>query len=77
MQLKNLDRIRAHGTVIIWLMPGHPIGEVHRKGTLGAPYAIRDYPAEEGLRRNKLVDDILQVHSSKMLKEECRVCLSE
>ena len=39
----DLDRIRALGTDILWLMPIHPIGEVGRKGTLGSPYAIRDY----------------------------------
>ena len=42
---QDLDRIRALGTDIIWLMPVHPVGEKHRKGTLGSPYAIRDYRA--------------------------------
>ena len=42
---RDLDRIRALGTDIIWLMPIHPTGEKHRKGTLGSPYAIRDYRA--------------------------------
>lgn len=40
---KDLSRIRNLGTDIIWLMPIHPIGEVNRKGSLGSPYAIRDY----------------------------------
>ncbi len=40
---RDLDRIRALGVDIIWLLPIHPIGEVARKGTLGSPYAIRDY----------------------------------
>ena len=40
---QDLDRIRELGTDMIWLMPVHPIGEVQRKGTLGSPYAIRDY----------------------------------
>ena len=39
----DLDRIRDLGTDIIWLMPIYPIGEAERKGTLGSPYAIRDY----------------------------------
>ena len=39
----DLDRLAALGTDIIWLMPIHPIGEVGRKGTLGSPYAIRDF----------------------------------
>ena len=43
--IPDLDRIRALGTDIIWLMPIHPIGKVARKGTLGSPYAISDYRA--------------------------------
>lgn len=42
---RDLPRIRALGVDIIWLMPIHPIGEKARKGTLGSPYAIRDYRA--------------------------------
>lgn len=42
---KDLDRIKALGTNIIWLMPIHPLGEKARKGSLGSPYAIRDYRA--------------------------------
>ena len=41
----DLDRIRALGTDIIWLLPIHPTGEKNRKGSLGSPYAIRDYRA--------------------------------
>ena len=41
----DLPRIRALGVDIIWLLPIHPIGQVARKGTLGSPYAIRDYRA--------------------------------
>lgn len=41
----DLKRIRDLGVDIIWLMPIHPIGEKARKGTLGSPYAIRDYRA--------------------------------
>ncbi|MFR7637447.1 MAG: alpha-amylase family glycosyl hydrolase [Lachnospiraceae bacterium] len=40
---RDLDRLSALGTDIVWLMPIHPVGEVGRKGTLGSPYAIRDY----------------------------------
>ncbi|MBE6963725.1 MAG: alpha-amylase [Ruminococcaceae bacterium] len=39
----DLDRIRALGTDIIWLMPIHPIGVKGKKGSLGCPYANRDY----------------------------------
>ena len=40
---EDLERIRALGTDILWLMPIHPIGVVGKKGSLGCPYAIRDY----------------------------------
>ena len=60
---RDLDRIKALGTDIIWLMPIHPIGEKARKGDLGSPYAIRDYRAvnpEYGTLEDlkALVDDI-------------------
>lgn len=42
---KQLPRLAAMGVDIVWLMPIHPIGEVNRKGTLGSPYAVRDYRA--------------------------------
>ncbi len=41
--IPDLDRIRALGTDIIWFMPIHPIGVEGRKGSLGCPYANRDY----------------------------------
>ena len=60
---RDLDRIQALGVDIIWLMPIHPLGEKARKGSLGSPYAIRDYRAVnpefgslEDFRR--LVEDI-------------------
>ena len=33
----DLDRIRALGVDIIWLMPIHPIGILNRKGGLACP----------------------------------------
>ena len=39
----DLDRIRALGTDIVWFMPIHPIGILNKKGSLGCPYANRDY----------------------------------
>lgn len=39
----DLDRIRALGTDIIWFLPIHPIGIQNKKGSLGCPYANRDY----------------------------------
>lgn len=40
---KQLPRLKAMGVDILWLMPIHPIGEKNRKGTLGSPYAVKDY----------------------------------
>ena len=39
----DLDRIAALGVDIVWFMPIHPIGELNKKGSLGCPYANRDY----------------------------------
>jgi cyclomaltodextrinase / maltogenic alpha-amylase / neopullulanase len=39
----QLPRLGALGVDILWLMPIHPIGELHRKGTLGSYYAAKDY----------------------------------
>ena len=41
----DLGRIKGLGVDIIWLMPIYPIGVSHRKGSMGSPYAIRDYRA--------------------------------
>ena len=41
--IDDLPRIRALGADAVWLIPIHPIGEKARKGTLGSPYANRDY----------------------------------
>lgn len=40
---KDLKRIKDLGTDILYLMPIHPIGELNRKGSMGSPYAIKDY----------------------------------
>ncbi|MEM8982590.1 MAG: alpha-amylase family glycosyl hydrolase [Pseudomonadota bacterium] len=39
----ELPRLAELGVRIIWLMPIHAIGEKNRKGSLGSPYAVRDY----------------------------------
>ncbi|MDX2162712.1 MAG: alpha-amylase family glycosyl hydrolase [bacterium] len=39
----HLPRLKALGIDIVWLMPIHEIGQQNRKGTLGSPYAVRDY----------------------------------
>ncbi|MBF7073309.1 alpha-amylase [Glaciecola sp. MH2013] len=40
---QELPRIKALGVDIIWLMPIHKIGELNRKGSLGSPYAVKDF----------------------------------
>ena len=41
----QLDRLRDLGVDVVWLMPIHPMGKLKAKGTLGSPYAVRDYEA--------------------------------
>ncbi len=41
----QLDRLKDLGVDVLWLMPIHPIGRQKAKGTLGSPYAVRDYDA--------------------------------
>jgi cyclomaltodextrinase len=41
----QLDRLKELGLTVIWLMPLHPVGKLKAKGTLGSPYAVRDYEA--------------------------------
>jgi cyclomaltodextrinase len=41
----QLERLQALGVTVIWLMPIHPTGKEKQKGTLGSPYAVRDYDA--------------------------------
>jgi glycosidase len=40
---QHIPRLADLGVGILWLMPIHEIGAVNRKGTLGSPYAVRDY----------------------------------
>src|SRR5688500_3815049 len=39
----RLDNLKDLGVTILWLMPIHPIGQEKKKGTIGSPYAVRDY----------------------------------
>lgn len=69
--IPDLDRIKALGTDIIWFMPIHPIGVKGKKGSLGCPYANRDYRAvnpEYGTMEDfrKLCDEIHQ-HGMKVM----------
>ena len=41
----RLDELHGLGVNILWLMPIHPDGKLKSKGTLGSPYAVRDYYA--------------------------------
>jgi glycosidase len=40
---QRLSELRELGVTVLWLMPIHPVGNLHRKGTLGSPYAVEDY----------------------------------
>ncbi|MBL9204038.1 MAG: DUF3459 domain-containing protein [Opitutaceae bacterium] len=39
----RLGELRELGVDVVWLMPIHPIGKKLRKGSIGSPYAVRDY----------------------------------
>lgn len=41
----QLDRLKELGVNILWLMPIHPIGQEKKKGSIGSPYAVRDFYA--------------------------------
>jgi len=76
----RLDHLKQLGVNILWLMPIHPIGELKKKGTIGSPYAVRDYYAlnpdygtkqdfkrliaEAHRRRMKVIIDVVANHTS-------------
>ncbi len=76
----HLDELKELGVNILWLMPIHPIGQEKKKGTIGSPYAVRDYyginpdygskqdlhrlVAEAHRRGMKLIIDIVANHTS-------------
>jgi pullulanase/glycogen debranching enzyme len=39
----RLPELQKLGVTIVWLMPIHPLGVVKKKGSIGSPYAVRDY----------------------------------
>ena len=41
----KLDELHDLGVTVLWLMPIFPIGDKLHKGTIGSPYAIKDYYA--------------------------------
>jgi glycosidase len=40
---KRLHELRDLGVSVLWLLPVNPVGAMNRKGSLGSPYAVRDY----------------------------------
>ena len=76
----QLDRLKQLGINILWLMPIHPVGRERAKGTIGSPYAVKDFyainpdygtPADfkrlvvEAHRRGmKVIIDIVANHTS-------------
>jgi cyclomaltodextrinase len=76
----RLDDLHNLGVNILWLMPIHPYGQVKKKGSLGSPYAVRDYYAidaplgtkddlhrlvqEAHKRQMKVIIDIVANHTS-------------
>ncbi len=40
---KRLPELKDLGVTVLWLMPVHPVGEKHRKGSLGSPYSVKDF----------------------------------
>jgi cyclomaltodextrinase / maltogenic alpha-amylase / neopullulanase len=41
----RLDELKDLGVDILWLMPIHPTGEKMKKGSIGSPFAVRDFYA--------------------------------
>ncbi len=39
----RLDGLKDLGVTVLWLMPIHQIGKEKKKGSVGSPYAVRDY----------------------------------
>ncbi|HKR58967.1 MAG TPA: alpha-amylase family glycosyl hydrolase [Pyrinomonadaceae bacterium] len=76
----RLDQLKDLGVNILWLMPIHPIGQEKKKGTIGSPYAVRDYYginpdygtkedlkkliSEAHRRQMKVIIDIVANHTS-------------
>ena len=69
--IPDLDRIRALGTDIIWFLPIHPIGVEGKKGSLGCPYANRDYrdvnPAYGSMEDFRLLADEIHKRGMKVM----------
>ena len=76
----RLDDLNQLGVNVLWLMPIHPTGEKMKKGSMGSPFAVRDFYAinpgygttndfkqliAEAHQRNlKVIMDIVASHTS-------------
>jgi glycosidase len=40
---RRLPELKGMGVTVLWLLPVHPVGVRNRKGSLGSPYAVRDF----------------------------------
>jgi glycosidase len=65
---KDLDRIKKLGVDIVYFLPIHPIGQLHKKGSLGCPYSIADYRAinPEYGTMNDFEATVKQIHDRSM-----------
>jgi cyclomaltodextrinase len=77
----RLDDLKKLGVNIVWLMPIHPDGQLKKKGSLGSPYAVKDYYAidpalgtkddmhrlvqEAHKRQMKVIIDVVANHTAR------------
>jgi len=40
---RRLPELKSMGVTLLWLLPIHPVGLKNRKGSLGSPYAVKDF----------------------------------
>ena len=64
----DLERIKHLGADIIYLLPIQPSGEKNRKGSMGSPYAIKDYRAVDPVQgsREDFIELCDAVHAAGM-----------
>ena len=69
--IPDLDRIAALGVDMIWFLPIHPIGVEKKKGSLGCPYANRDYrsvnPEYGSMEDFQALVDAIHAHEMKVM----------
>lgn len=65
---RRLDQLQHLGVNILWLMPINPHGELKKKGSIGSPYAVRDYFAIDPAYGNKgdLTELVREAHRRHM-----------